>query len=360
MPFQREIVMVENEAVADSGTYILDLDITDPLTRLEVGFYVTNGASVIKETPPASVVSKIEVVDGGMVLYSLTGQEALAAGAYDLKVYPSRFLTELANNPQLDNMVIAFGRYMGDREYAFDPRKFRNPQLRVTWAKASGHLTGGCKLRVSGTLLEGIAAPTACLLWKEIESFTSTASGEHVTELPTDWPYDKLMVRAYISTANMINIITRLKLDCDSGKYVPFDFTTEYFMYRQRAYVNDLETEMQCVRDDGERCQHWMGNGAYVGGNNCGGSTIVGVVCSGMDAINAVLKTDAGAAASAVPFMMHPRGHAFESTYMWPFGRSEVADDWFSASTFGSIKLRLTQGLASGAVGVAVRQARPY
>jgi hypothetical protein len=208
--------------------------------------------------------------------------------------------------------------------------------------------------------LEGVAAPVAFLSWKEIEAFTSASSGEHVTELPTDWPYDKLMVRAYISTSNMGNIITRLKLDCDTGKYVPFDLLTAYFMSRQRNWVTPLETEMQCVRDDGERVQHWMGAGAYVGVNNCGGSTIVGAVCSGMDAINAVLKTDAGAAASAVPFIMHPRGYAFESTFLWPFGRSGVPDDWFPAATFSSIKLRLTQGLASGAVGVAVRQARPY
>ena len=195
----RDILVLDDKSVDDSGTHTQDITIDAPITELTVGMSLTNGAAIVHDEPVEKAITKIEIVDGGEVFWSLNGQEAVAQAVFETGRWPASFYNESISGWQGITIPLRFGRWLGDPLFAFTPSKLDNPQLKVTWAKASGHLTGSLKLLVWAKIMEDLAAPANCLLWKGVESFTSAASGDKDVKLPHDYPYRRMMIRAYAS-----------------------------------------------------------------------------------------------------------------------------------------------------------------
>jgi hypothetical protein len=352
--------LVNQQPLPDAGTYLVDIDIVDPITKIELALSLMNGGALTSDLPPASLVSKIELIDGGEVYWTMPGQMALAVGCYDLGAYPANFLCELANNPQYQYWYMMFGRWFNDPLYAFDPTRLRNPQLRITWARNALHLTGSLRLTVVVYTMEGVPKPTHMLAWKELDAWTSVGSGDRITEYPCDWDYEKVALRTHIITANPQNLVSNLRLSCDVGKFIPFDMSSWFFVSQMKEWFGPYHYESMVTYNNGQTRQHWGGASALIGVRNAGSNDFVGAVVSGNSFATMSCFAFGGGAGTGVSAWLEVACHMPESVFCFPFGQRNDPATWFPVGTFKSIKLITSMGLAGGTMEAAVRQARPW
>jgi len=117
------------------GTYTVDLNVQDPISRLELGWKVTLANSLMLDAL-AACITKIELVDGSDVLHSLSGKQNQALCIYDRRCPTMNNAILGVGDPAHAGFGIDFGRYLYDPELAFDPTRFRNPQLKITHNRA--------------------------------------------------------------------------------------------------------------------------------------------------------------------------------------------------------------------------------
>jgi len=357
----REVYIEDRKSIADSGTETIDIDLVDPVTQFGLWFWVKNGSAKAPNVPAASCVSKVELVDGSDVLVSMNAQELIALHAYDTGKLPFRWLQEHEGMSQYDLIPINFGRFLGDEEYAFDPTRFTNPQLKITWAKNTLHATGSVKYSLFARVMEGAAKPSGFFMSKVIDSFASAASGDKRVDLPTDYPYRKLMVRAYKAGTDMNDIITNLKLSLDMDKIIPFDLDSHDFVFLMHQWFPEFELWKRDRVVDGATREAWFG--AYNWATAVADEGAITVRLTGTHGssytVNS-LKADGTANTSDVSILVTVRGIAPESTFCYPFGKPNLPETWLPASEFSSIRLILTQGTATADVDVILQQERKY
>lgn len=366
MRFRDNILEVRKD-MGTSATLAFNLDYADPITQIDLLFEAVNGATYNKASPPERCISKIEVVDGSDVLYSLPGDVALGAYAHFNNGFPKMHRSENANDTPYQVIPIRFGRYLYDEDYAFYPRAFRNPQLKVTFNEATvnaagntGYVSDSFNLSITTRLMEDAAAPRYMLMHKEIETFTSLASGDHVVEMPTDYPYRALIVRAYEASVDCRSSLTGYKLNCDGGKFVPIDMHSRYVEGIMFDNFKPLMTGAVIMASNGVASQHWVGYANKGAGNAVAQGYIFGASTWGSGRVSSYLTTHAGVASNNVGVSILVNGLAVHNCMIIPMGRLDVPQEWFQAQGYGNVKLYLTQGNEGAEVNVCLQQVRPY
>jgi len=350
----RDILVLDDKSVDDSGTHTQDLTVPHPITELTIDMEIKNGTSIVHDEPVEKAISKIEITDGGQTYWSLTGQEAVAAACFDVGHWPTHRYQEGLSQMQRITIPLRFGRWLGDPLFAFTPTKLDNPQVKVTWAKASGHLTGSVTLGLWAKVMEGVAPPAQALMWKGVETFTSAASGDKDVKLPHDYPYRRAMIRAYKSDTIPTGIITNFKLDCDMGGFVPFNLNVKEFRYLMQNFFGPYELKKMDHVSQNSYHQTWMAGDTFAAiawetvGNPCSAWATGSIMYQVVGAVVADMRAEA----LIWGYMPH-------STFAHQFGLPEDPASWFPTLDFGEEILWLTQGAASAAVSVAVQQPRP-
>jgi len=89
---------------------------------------------------------------------------------------------------------------------------------------ATGFLSGSFDVSLVAHVMEeeGLASQ-GFFMNKEVYSFTSGTSGNEYVELPRDYPYARLMLHSTIRGSDWHELISNVKLSCDSDKFVPFN-----------------------------------------------------------------------------------------------------------------------------------------
>jgi hypothetical protein len=328
-------------------TEIIDLDMVDPISQLIIELAVTNVGSISPTAHAIASLPKIELIDGSEVIFSLSGYEAEAADIYHNKVMRSNW------NPYLDTLDVQrfiginFGRYLWDKQLAFDPKRFRNPQLKLTLDVGAG----GCasvsnKLQVWAALFDEKAiSPIGFLMHKEIKSYTLGISSHEYTDLPRDYPYRKLFIRQLEAGTEPCQNIARIKLSEDQDKRVVVDHApvdllraiaatnpqlVEQIMFGAKtatSYVFTTVTERATAT-----FTTWasaLGTGTFASLGSAGGRMTV----------------DAGADENAVAIVA---GWVPHGVYEIPFGDQMDMDDWYDVAPIGSLKLDITSEAVAG------------
>ena len=354
-------------SLANSGERTVDINIVDPITALFLEFRCANGATDNVKNPLVDCVSAIEVVDGSRVIYSLDGAEALALATYQMVHMPDLLVSELGGVTQNLVLPVFFGRYEGDTEFSFDPKRFINPQLRIKWniatntaAGATGFADAGLQFTALAKVMEGAPAPAKVLVNKEHYTYTTAAGVEYV-DLPVDYPYRGLLFRGDLTAYNLFGVVNNLKLNCDAGKFIPFDmrmtdlmrslsFVYPEFMYRHHFHVAD-GTTIYFLLKYGERpsfvCQN-TDDTVFRYADLAKGEGALAIDSAGVAQTN------------KVNVYTHCVGGSPMRTVYVPFGRQEVEADWFPAPTFKSIRLEATGAVASGTGYVCLSQVYSY
>jgi len=354
----------------DTETKIKDLDLVEPISALELEVQCTNGATSNEDNFISDIVTKIEVVDGSEVLESMNMFQLEALHFYKTGKTPTLFPSEWAGGVQRHNAMLLFGRHLWDPLYAFDATKFKNPQLKVTFNKAAIRAAGATGFASGNNILlsiiahvfEDAARPAKFLMQKQIDSFTSAASGEKRIELPTDYIYRMLLNRYYVAGSDVDEVISDLKLTCDTDKFIPFNRKVKQLDAVAFAKFGLARLKHDIFRGGSFTAKLVCNKEPWFTGFSRSPATPRVLVpwAQWSSQYNAELYDMAGALdATARQITGMEEGHAIHATVPYFFGRPEVPEDWFNPAVYKKVELVHTQAAANAACQILLEQVRP-
>lgn len=366
----RDAVLDYQKTIKDTETYQKDLDLVEPISALELEVECTNGTTSNKGNYISDIVTKIEVVDGSEVLYSLNMSQLEALHFYKTGKMPTIFPSEWASGTQRHNVLLMFGRYLWDRDYAFNSKSFTNPQLKVTMnkaaiaaASATAFATGdNIKLTAVAKVFEDVPAPGAFLMAKQIENFTSAASGEKRIELPTDYMYRMLLGRFWIQGSDIDEIITDLKLTCDTDKFIPINRKVKQLDAAALSMFGRAELKHDVFASDSDTVRLLLNKepSVVIHAWNTPMNVFLNIHWAWSSQMApAVFLHDGTAYPTDSTLTVLETGHALHATLPIPFGRLNEPGDWFDPKAYKKIELVLTQAVVSAVCEIAAEQVRP-
>lgn len=361
MNYRNIVLEALTAAFSDNRTITIDLNMADPISEIYLDIRATNIDQFVSTVgAPLETVTKIEIVDGSDVLYSLTGLEAEALDIYHSGQYPRGQRSTYQNSQENTHIVaISFGRYLWDEILAFDPKKFINPQLKISFDYDAGGATPtAAKLKVIAALFDEKAiTPQGFLMSKEIKSWTTVAAAHEYTDLPTDYVYRKLLLLGRYNDNPPNWVFGNIKLSQDQDKKVILNnelLELVSGIAKENAYVNEniivsgsaaaahfhvtptmdvvVSGAPMGVETGGKEASFDGGDGGYVG-----------------------YITEAAYAQNVKVSGMCPHG-----CIAIPFGKQDIIEDWFDPSGIGSLILDVTDGVSSATSRLFIQQFRKY
>ena len=371
MKFRDATLLYQETQSGASGTKTIDLDLVDPVSALVFELEATGGSTSNINNPLYECITKIEVVNGSDVLASLEAKEMQALQWYKTGKEPTLRHDETANAHQIENYMLLFGRYLWDQEFAIDFKKYENPQLKITYnlsairtvASDTAFVTGTLKISVNAKIMEGVAAPGKFLMQKTIDTWTGGTSGDARKELPVDYPYRMMLLSAYLSGYDVREEITKIKMTCDTDKFIPLERYTQPLneemaqlfgrcRFWKRAMGSNDDTIWLPVNQEPQIKVIKAGNaglrGYDVGINYC---------WSGIASIY-VCDTSGGAYATDQRIDCEVYGHGIHATVPIPMGDLMRPETWFDPTIYRKVELVLTEGGAADN-RIALEQVRP-
>lgn len=356
----RHATILAEKSLTDTGTETIDINVKDIISRITLAFRRVKSYQYMADHGYADI-TKIELVDGSDVLHSMSGGENQALCIYDRHCRSMNNGEHMTTVDEYDLFGIDFGRYLYDPMLAFDPKKFSNPQLKVTYdvnLSDTGVTTG--YLEVWGDLFdEKVVSPMGFLMSKEHWSGAKPTSGYEYVDLPTDYPLRKMLVRAYLKTAEPWYQIGSVRIDEDNEKRIPFDWTDmEDYTRVMRTIWTPVE-ELFATQVQNTSAVWYVTPTDYffaMAGIEAGGTPEVYLNDTSMKGGKLTLAASGNRQIHAIVRGFLPN-HCFE----FPFGDQNDPTDWYDVTKVGSVRLRLGAGTgASTTTGVVLQQLRKY
>jgi len=351
------------KSYAADFTELIDINIADPISMLNIQFQALNAAvdTIDAIGHWAQGLTKIELVDGSEVLFSLNGMEIFGIQFPLFKNYIDNWLHYMGSNYYVINLRIPFGRKLWDPDFALVPANFKNLQLRIQGdMNGGGVLPTACKLAVEAHCFDTkTISPVGFLQTKEIKDYTVAASGHEYTELPTDLKIRKLFVKALLAGTEPNAFINHLKLSEDGDKHVPFDLDTDELCqifpddnmliedhYRARAHNTQTHNFCTPTSKVGMLATPIGDTGSSVVYVNEGDGGRVHIIGSG-----------------SVYADVYVRGFYPNGILTIPMGNEDDPEDWFDPELLKNLRLDLTAGSGAGTTNTAqiiLQQLHPY
>ncbi len=375
MPKFREVYLEKEKTLVDSGTEIIELALADPVSEIQIRFKAKNGATSNINNCVARNITKIELVDGSNILYSLDGMLSQAMSYYSSGNVPSMQRQSGPSENQEDHFVIKFGRSLWDAENALVPAQFRNLQLKITYNLANvralgadSFLTGSAKLTIIARIMEGLAAePVAYMMAKNHYNWTTVGSGEERIPLPTDHDYALLLFRAWETEVKLYSTISNLKLSIDQDKDIPFDLDSWDFLKMMENRYGLIDIDQHVFVTTVENIQSYLGVGetAIATPESAPGdptSFRSHLQVYGVDSGHVNFTSDGSdhATNSEDICQLKVSGQALHHCYAYQFGLMSDPETYLKAPDLGDIKFIATQGNAGADANVALLQRRLY
>jgi len=361
----REVYLTNEQAIADTQLLTIDINVIDPISYLEVIVQATGGATSVTDHEVHDDVAKVEVVDGSFVIESLTFLEWEALNWLSLGNPPMLKLSENAAAVQREGIIIPFGRYLGDPNYYLMSSKFRNPQFKInvalTISATVGFATGSGRVTVIAHVIEDGAGPClGTIMAKELDSFTSAATGVRRSELPCDYPYLGIMVKGLLTLNNAQAVISNIEVELDSRKFVPANLSSvhlaelnrQWYGYFDQAKItlkNDTGTSLLDLYDIDQAVCSWS--------TTLQPANIIALTAERVT-FGAMLQTVVPAIsldATARVRTVRARGFQPHGCLYLPFGRRDFDSDWLMVPNYKNFNAWLTQS-AAGACAVVGEQ----
>ncbi len=243
----RMATLLASESSTTAGTKTIDVDLTDPISRIQIVHKATSAATAMANHIAANI-SKIELVDGSDVLASLSGKECQALDFYSNKVMPYNYLTDVTGTMAMATFNLNFGRKLWDPVLAVDPNKFRNLQLKITHNyRTCDTAASAATLEVYGFLFDKKKpTPSGFLMPKEVKSYTSGADASYeYTDLPCDHIMRKMLVLGNAAAYYPYQVVSEIRLSEDNDKSIPFDMSASAWIKTvNQAFPLAIETCM--------------------------------------------------------------------------------------------------------------------
>ncbi len=349
--------ILAEKTLASSGTELIDINLTDPVSMLLFEYKNTRGSNT-NAGHVASCLTKIELVDGADVLFSLTGKELHALSYFDVGRTPYTFLTNAVGVMEILALQYYFGRQLWDPQLAFDPKRFRNPQLRVTFSRTNNDASSSAHtLRILGYVFDEKAiSPTGFLMTKELKSFTSGADGSYeYTDLPRDYPIRKMLIFGYADGYQPWQCVNEVRLSENNDKKVPVDCKVSALMKAVNTLYPRWEEELYAVLTATGADFYWTPNfDAVISGASETAGAVISIEGQPMTSPKKLYSSSSGNA------LLNVSGFNPHGCVPILFGDQNDLADWYDVTTLGSLQLRTKAGSAgtNASVQIVTQQLR--
>lgn len=367
----RDVVLREDHTLADSGTTIIPINITDQITAIFIKAQATNGATSCQNVRVHEDIDKIELVDGSEVLFSCSMLQAMALNFYETGRLPYFKWDEGAAAAQYDTCMILFGRYVGDKGLMLDPRKFKNLQLKIThsltisgtagFATTTGRLTVIAKALAMPTPLE----PGGCKVSKEIYSWSTAGAGDERVEFPVDRDHIGFMLRVFATTVGMHEHISRVKVTIDEDKYIPLDMRMLELIAHNHDHFGEAIIQQKLLQTDADTFESRIG---YL-------QSYLANACADLDYASIDAEDDGNLTLQLLTFAVTPtiakatadhavlvraQGLCPFNTVYWRWDLPDRPNHTLRVDPLKSIIGKFTQATAAGAASIVCQQIRNY
>lgn len=343
MNYRHATILAESD-LGSADTKTIDDFGVDPISRITIAFRPVGGSNSAVAHPAASI-SKIELVDGSDVLFSLTGYQVQALNIMRAKKpHPQVVHFFTGGTPQVP-FHIDFGRDLWDEQLAFVPTNFKNPQLKITHDETAWDASCGSHgLSVHAHVFDQkMISPRGFLMYKEVKAYTPVNGANEYTNLPTDFPHRALFIQGFCSGGGMRAIVREVRLDEDNDKRVLIDGDVDLLRnYLDEFWGDAVDTIIATVAATSTTLY-------CTPHNHC---TVVGMVdqadkaFGGKDLSGGKFWVEAEASGLG---NITVRGKNPHGVMGIPFGRQDVIEDWFDVSKVGKLRLRIIGGPNSSA-----------
>lgn len=361
MNYRLATILAKKAYTADF-TETIDINIVDPISQIVILYKSqTQGFSAGTEyAMPVAAITKVELVDGSDVLFSLSGMEAQALDFYHNKIetlQETRFMDDGWSHSVIN---LNFGRFLYDPALAFDPKKFTNPQLKITGDISVGACNSdNARLTVLGHVFhDKVISPVGFLMSKQIKSFNLVSAGHEYTDLPTDYPFRKLLIKAkrdgYLPSAQL----TRIKLTEDFDKAVILDELSDEIL---TAIMQATPPYREGVKSTGAATTGYM----YC--TPAQRVTIAAIPWSVPHTADREVSTYGAMGGrfqfdqtGAVNVQFKIEGWCPHGVLEIPFGLQNEIEDWYDVTKVGNVRADITGGASTGDCQLILQQHRNY
>lgn len=215
----------------DAQTEVFNLPRKGVISNIILEIQATSGTANI-DNFLANAISKVEVVgNGSAVIQSLDGRQIQASAAYDDgKMPPDKELSP--SGTCFGYFDIRFGRYPGDTKYALVCPDWSSLELKITYdLNATGAMAStGFKTTTGKLAMYGLYSPDGAglspvgyLKKAEKKVYTSAVSGVEDLELPTDYPFRRLLLFAETKGKWVYRAFQYITISINDGARKPID-----------------------------------------------------------------------------------------------------------------------------------------
>ena len=359
----RDYLQENRVDIGTSGTKSYNLDYADPITELDLYFEATNGYTSNKAAPIEYCISKIEIVDGGEVLWDLPGDVAYSVFCTDNEGCPYNEHEEAGGASVRLSIPIRFGRYLYDEEYAFTPARFKNPQLKFTFDEATvraaavdGYETDTWTFTLCVRLMEGLTDPGKFLTYRSVETFETVGTGDRRVEMPVDRTIRYLICKAYDAGVAMYTSISNHKLSENGGKFIPFDMATRDFMNLHCRTFKPIDWNMILMLSDATTSETWLGINQHGQVTTVVNNVIAGGQFYIYSQVYARICGDGGDSQSNRNCHVSVSGWAPHNTLVYPFGDRMKPEQWYVPPIDGKLDYFVYDGSAGADVDICFQQ----
>jgi len=353
----RTEVLLDSESIATAATKVIDIDINEKISRIGIRVKGTNNGST-PTAHPAKIITKIELIDGSDVLFSMAGVDAQALNFYEMGKMPFNICEYEDNIECCATMYINFGRWLWDTQLALDPTRFKSLQLKITHNKALGGSTpdAGTLTVLADVFDRKPCSPLGFLMSKKQKDYTLVASAHNYTDLNTDYTYRKLLIKSLSASNPPSGQVDKIKLSENGGAKIVYN----------DIYLKEWVKLMPCqtkVEENFAGLEDAAANTYYIAstyehyGVGVGRSANNSIIYVGQPSGNAIVIIGDASESTGV----YVTGYCPHGAVEFPFGVQEDINDWYSMSGITNLKLDLTAASgASGTVEIISQQLRRY
>lgn len=331
------------EDLGASGTKVIDIFLQDVISRITMVWQCTNVTVSVMLDVVVACITKIELVDGSDVLFSLSGAEAQALNFFDRKIMPHNNISLTVGEFFRSEISIDFGRFLYDTELAFDPKKFVNPQLRITWDEDACNTSVVVNSFQVYAFVMGQASitPSGFLSAKEYFQYAMEASSNKYIDLPIDMTIRQIILRGLSTDHSPSTLFNSLKISEDNDKKVVLDIkANDYVRVMKTLYprisevctydaVVTAKTIYATVSEDIEINVNYDATAFVTAQSKFAVATKTGAKI----ALSASVDI---AALTGLISGIHPH-----NCIPIPFGDQQIMSDWYDLTGVGSLRARL-------------------
>lgn len=350
------------EDVGPAGTKVIDINVSKPISQLDITFKTTKASQGQSAGSPANI-SKIELVDGSKRLFSLSGYEAQALAYYSRPGIVCDHGQHISTLSEFDIYPILFGRWLWDQLLAFDPKMFVNPQLRITFDEdVSDNSVTANELEVWAHIFDEMAiSPLGFLSAIEHYDYTCGAADSYETiELPDDRVIRQILVRAHQAAYEPWYQIDEARFDEGTLDKIAWEFTNlENYYRRMKSHWPPIVQQVATAPGSGG-ADYFLPMTDYYAGYTflgLGGTTeVYNSLAAGRGGKMTLVESVAGINVIGLAF-----GYLPWHCYQFPMGLKDVIEDWYDPKgKRPRLRLRASTGGTSGTGEVVLEELHRY